>query len=102
MTPSPGPLARADLERSGDRRSKHAPLRLCCRHGSWLLALALVALALSACSPDSLSYTDADVVVTVRDVGRSYAPYRTYSVPDTVIDVCSLPAPGAGGAAGAA
>src|SRR6186713_2839404 len=107
MMPSPVPLAQADLERSGDRRSENAPLRLCCRHGSWLTALTVSALTVSAltlsgCSPDSLSYTDTDVIVTVRDVGRSYAPYQTYSLPDTVIDVCSLPEPGAGGAAGAA
>lgn len=97
MMPSPVPLAQADLERSGDRRSENAPLRLSCRHGVWLFALAL-----GACSPDSLSYTDTDVIVTVRDLGRSYAPYQTYSLPDTVIDVCSLPESGTGGAAGAA
>jgi len=107
MMPSPVPLAQVDLERSGDRRSENAPLGQCCRHGSWLLALALSACSLSACllsacSPDSLSYTDTDVIVTVRDLGRSYAPYRTYALPDTVIDVCSLAVPGAGGAAGAA
>jgi len=97
MMPSPVPLAQVDLERSGELRSENALLRLCRRHGAWL-----VAVALTACSPDSLSYTDTDVVVTVRDLGRSYAPYRTFALPDEVIDVCNLPAPGAGGAAGAA
>lgn len=98
MMPSPVPLAHVDLARSGDRRSENAPLGLCCR-GFWLLACVL---PVSACSPDSLSYTDTDVIVTVRDLGRSYAPYRTYALPDTVIDICSLPEPGAGGAGGAA
>lgn len=61
-----------------------------------------MALTLAGCSPDSLSYTDTDVVITVRDLGRSYAPYRTYALPDTVIDVCEFGAAGVAGAGGAA
>src|SRR5687768_8119648 len=63
-------------------------------------------LGLAACSPESLSVTDTDVVITVRDLGRSYAAYETYALPDAIIDVCKLAtdagAAGAGGAAGAA
>lgn len=66
------------------------------------LGWSFVALALAGCSPDSLSATDSDVVITVRDLGRSYAPYRTYALPDTVIDVCEVSSSGAAGAAGAA
>lgn len=66
------------------------------------LGWSFVALTLAGCSPDSLSTTDTDVVITVRDLGRSYAPYRTYALPDTVIDVCEASASGAAGAAGAA
>lgn len=66
------------------------------------LAWSFVALPLTGCSPDSLEDTDLDVVITVRDPGRSYATYQTYALPDTVIDVCAVTGSGAGGAAGAA
>ena len=81
---------------SGDARSQH--FGRFCRHAAGLCS----ALALVGCSPDSLNYTDTDVVITVRDLGRSYAPYKTFALPDTVIDVCDLPESGVAGAAGAA
>lgn len=73
---------------------------LCTRRLGW----SLVALPLAGCSPDSLSYVDTDVVITVRDLDRSYASYKTYALVDEVVDVCTLPESGTGaaGAAGAA
>lgn len=71
-----------------------------------VLAALVALLALPGCSPESLTVTDTDVVITVRDLDRSYAAYETYALPDAIIDVCTLPtdagAAGAGGAAGAA
>ncbi|HEU5074679.1 MAG TPA: hypothetical protein VFU02_10905, partial [Polyangiaceae bacterium] len=73
------------LPPSADRRVDRAPFGFS-RHLAW----SFVALSLTGCSPDSLEYTDTDVVITVRDPGRSYAAYQTYALPDTVIDVCAL------------
>ena len=82
---------------SGSRRLERASLGVR-RHLGWSFA----ALMLVGCSPESLSYTDTDVIITVRDVGRSYAPYQTYALPEVVVDLCELSGLGSGGQAGAA
>lgn len=44
----------------------------------------------SGCTAEELSVAESDVVVTFRQEGRDYAKYRTYLLPDDVVDLCPL------------
>lgn len=84
------------LQPDGAKDSRH-------RAGSVAAWICLtVVMPLLGCSEGGLQYTDTDVVVTVRDPGRSYHQYGTFAVPDEVIDLCEGGAGGAGGEGGAA
>jgi hypothetical protein len=45
-------------------------------------------LALVGCSRKYLTVAETDVVVTVVDEDRDYSDYRTYLMPDSIVDLC--------------
>ncbi len=56
-----------------------------------------------ACSYQSLSTDETDVVLTLKDEGRDYSELKTYALANEVIDLCriaELPEMGAGGFGG--
>lgn len=65
-------------------------------------------MALVGCSRKYLTVAETDVVVTVVDKGRDYSDYRTYLMPDSIVDLCeddeneedAGPLGGAGGRSG--
>ncbi|HSC85748.1 MAG TPA: DUF4136 domain-containing protein [Polyangiaceae bacterium] len=77
-----------------------------------LLKWSIVSAALTvlACSYESLTAAETDVVLTIRDDGRDYSAYRTYALSTEVVDLCGLvdpdngldplPIGGAGGVGG--
>lgn len=52
--------------------------------------LLLMAPALWACSYQSLTVEETDVVLTIEDEGRDYAKLKTYALTDEVYDLCEV------------
>lgn len=60
--------------------------------GQRVVGLLLLAPAFLACSYESLSVEETDVVVTIEDEGRDYKKLKTYALTDEVQDLCDLDA----------
>jgi hypothetical protein len=64
------------------------------------------ALFVYACGADPLYFDETDTVVTISPEGTDFSDYRTYYLPDSIIDLCLQPESGTptseaiGGAAG--
>jgi hypothetical protein len=71
-----------------------------------LLVGLTIAFAFVGCSRKYLSVAETDVVVTFEDEGRDYSGYRTYLMPEQIVDLCEDPSneedagAGLGGAGG--
>lgn len=58
--------------------------------GKRIFGLLLVAPLFFACSYESLTVAETDVVVTIEDDGRDYTELKTYALTDEVHDLCEL------------